>query len=147
MLKDSLRIAALGVAALAVFALAGCGAPNPQETPPPPMASEPAQPSADLMGGPSSQPSADSDEPESDEPDASATMQPIPNPEDMTPDQREHFYGHRYDYLDQPRQAHECHCRREAGHWRHHGWAHHHHHHHHGAATSWRHEHHHHWRR
>ncbi len=99
-LKDSLRLAALSVAALVALAVGGCGGPNLGEAPPPPppmSASQPAQPASDLMGGPPGQPPA----PVPDQalpvtPPASATMQPIPNPEDMTPAERRQIYGDRY---------------------------------------------------
>ena len=97
-MKDSLRITALSVSGLVALAVTGCGAPSPEQAPPPPMsASEPAPPAADLLGGPPTQPPAPaSGHAGSVAPQAPATMQPIPNPEDMTPQQRHQIYGDRY---------------------------------------------------
>ena len=99
----------MSLAALGLLALGACDGPGPQETPPPPMASAPQPTQApDLLGGPDhgtamapdGQPGEDADADRDDESGYTA-MAPIPNPEDMTPDERHHFYGDRYAYLDQ----------------------------------------------
>src|ERR1700722_7661541 len=134
MSKKYLRIAAMSLAALDLRALGACAGPGPQEPPPPPMASarQPTQ-APDLLGGPDpeaamapdGQPGEDADADRDDESGFTA-MAPIPNPEDMTPDERHHFYGDRYAYLDQEPAAPD-----EAPyyplHHHHHGWAHRHH--------------------
>jgi len=105
MSKNYLRIAAMGLAAIGLLSLAACGGPTPEEAPPPPMATAPAPTqSPDLLGGPDQSAAAPADQPaaEADSGDqGEATMAPIPNPEDMTPAERQHFYGDRYAYMDQ----------------------------------------------
>jgi len=95
MVNSSWRTTALGMAAGAALVLAGCqGPPASQSAPPPPTASNDSAPppAPDLAGGPPiAAPVVGGDI-------QTATMAPIPNPEDMSPQQREAVYGHRYDH-------------------------------------------------
>ena len=104
MSKKFLRIAAMSLAAIGLLGLSACGGPEPEQAPPPPMATTPAPTqSPNLLGGPDQSAAAPADQPAADADagdQAEATMAPIPNPEDMTPAERQHFYGDRYDYLD-----------------------------------------------
>ena len=91
------RTTALGLTAAAALTIAGCDGPPSEETTPPPAPMANAEPTApppapDLAGGPPEAPP-----PPVEAPVETATMAPIPNPEDMSPDQRAAIYGHRYD--------------------------------------------------
>ena len=91
-----------GLIGVLVLLVVGCAGPPPEQSPPPPpMATAEAAPppaSPDLGGGP---PPAQAAAPPTVAPgpnDRTAGMAPIPNPEDMTPQERERVYGHRYDH-------------------------------------------------
>ncbi len=86
-----------------VLLVVGCAGPPPEQSPPPPMASAEAAPpvtSPDLAGGPPAAPTTPTESAEAPPPashDDSASMAPIPNPEDLAPPERARVYGHRYD--------------------------------------------------
>ena len=85
--------AAWTAGALAALVLGACTEHQPEAAAPPPIVAPPLPAtSPDLMGGPpnAAPPPARADSP-------AAEMAPIANPEDMTPDERERVYGHRYD--------------------------------------------------
>ena len=91
-----------GLALVAALALSGCDQTAPQEAPPPPTATTEAPPPApDLAGGPppAEQPYAPPPGPAYQGP-AYQGMAPIPNPEDLPPDERARIYGHRYDQAE-----------------------------------------------
>ncbi|HZC17363.1 MAG TPA: hypothetical protein VE309_11440 [Caulobacteraceae bacterium] len=136
MSKKYLPIAAMSLAALGLLALSACGAPSPEQTPPPPMATTtPPTQSPDLLGGPDHESAAAPSGQTAPDADAEAgpqftPMQPIANPEDMTPDQRHHVYGDRYDHMDQvptpaveTRDHHRWMARHPGPVYRHHGMA------------------------
>ncbi len=87
--------------AVLVLLVAGCAGPPPAQSPPPPMASADATPPApDLAGAPpETQPAPP---PPSAQDESTVGMAPIPNPEDLPPNERARIYGHRY---DEPRSA------------------------------------------
>lgn len=102
MLKGFVRLAACAASGAAFLALTGCGgaAPDDGYAGPPPsgydrgaaaptlMGSAPAKPATDgLAGGPR----------------AFTGMAPIPNPGDLSKADRIRFYGHKYDYLPEPK--------------------------------------------
>ncbi len=88
-----------------VLLVVGCAGPPPEQSPPPPpMASAEAAPPAtspDLAGGPPAAPAAPPETAQAPPPvghDYSASMAPIPNPEDLPPPERARVYGHSYDH-------------------------------------------------
>jgi hypothetical protein len=126
MLRMVLRTAAGGAAALGLMALIACGGPNPQTPPPTPTASAPPPTqSPDLLGAPPRGDDANAtvtaEVPQGSD-DRFVTMKPIPNPEDMSPADRERVYGDRYDRepAERGRRHHHHHHRHH-----HHGYRHH----------------------
>ncbi|QUD87953.1 hypothetical protein [Phenylobacterium montanum] len=88
-----------GLIGVLVLLVAGCEGPPPEQAPPPPpmaTAEAPPPPAApDLAGGPPPAEAAPTPPPAP--ADQTASMAPIPNPEDMSADERARVYGHRYD--------------------------------------------------
>lgn len=103
MLKGLVRLAACAASGAAFLALTGCGgaAPDDGYAGPPPSSVDrggsspvlmgettaPRPAAAGLLGGPG----------------AFTGMAPIPNPGDLTRAERVKYYGHRYDYLPEPK--------------------------------------------
>src|SRR3990167_8609095 len=102
MLKGFVRLAACAASGAAFLALTGCGGAAPDDgyagphpsgydrggAAPTLMGSAPAKPATDgLAGGPR----------------AFTGMAPIPNPGDLSKADRVKFYGHKYDYLPEPK--------------------------------------------
>ena len=84
MSKRTLRACLAGASVAALGILAGCNESPPPAPPPPPVAAyEPAPPPPALLGAPP---------PERE----FVAMAPIPNPEDMSPEERAKIYGARY---------------------------------------------------
>jgi hypothetical protein len=94
---DIVTSSLLGVLVLLV---AGCAGPPPdQSPPPPPMATAEPPPTTatpDLAGAPPPSEATPAPPPPAAN-DYSATMAPIPNPDDLPPGERARLYGHRYD--------------------------------------------------
>ena len=94
MLNSGWRTTALGLSVGLALVLAGCEGPPASESAPPPgpMAESAPPPAPDLAGGPP----ASTPAPPPGDVTQTARMDPIPNPEDMTPAERARIYGGHY---------------------------------------------------
>lgn len=103
MLKGFVRLAACTASGAAFLALTGCGGAAPDDGyagPPPSSYDRDAAPPV-LMG--QTGPAAPASDGLAGGPRGFAGMAPIPNPGDLTKAERVRFYGHKYDYLPEPK--------------------------------------------
>jgi len=104
MLNGFMRLAACAASGAAFLALTGCGGGQPDDgyAGPPPSSYDRGGSAPVLMGSPPPARRAD-DTGLLGGPAADGAMAPIPNPGDLTKAERVRYYGHRYDYLPEPK--------------------------------------------